>query len=180
MSETKIRLPLARAEQLAKAIAAELSPGCQRIEIAGSIRRRKPDIGDIEICAIPKMGTDLLGEPLGAALDPILAELVASGRFTTLKGGDRYKQFVVNKHGIKLDLFLTDAECWGVIFTIRTGSATFSHKLVTPKSIGGLLPSHLRVQGGRLRDSDGKAIQTREERELFDAIGLPWIEPEKR
>lgn len=180
MSETKTRLPLSRAEQLANAIVAELAPGCERIEVAGSIRRRKPDVGDIEVVAIPKMGTDLLGDPVGSALDSILDAQVAAGRFERVKGGDRYRQFIVKKQGIKLDLFLTDADCWGAIFTIRTGSAEFSHKLVTPKSIGGLLPSHLRVQGGRLRDSDGKAISTPEETDLFNAIGLPWIEPEKR
>lgn len=42
------------AYQIATRIKAELQPHCERIEIAGSIRRNKPEVKDIEIVAIPK------------------------------------------------------------------------------------------------------------------------------
>lgn len=39
---------------IAERVKAELEPHCERIEIAGSIRRKKPEVKDIEIVAIPK------------------------------------------------------------------------------------------------------------------------------
>ena len=39
---------------IAEKVKAELAPHCERIEIAGSLRRKKEFVGDIEIVAIPK------------------------------------------------------------------------------------------------------------------------------
>ena len=51
MSKTK--RPLADAERIAAAIVADLAPFCARIQVAGSVRRRKEAVGDIELVAIP-------------------------------------------------------------------------------------------------------------------------------
>jgi len=45
---------LTEAQRIAQIVKSELSPHCERIEIAGSIRRGKPEVKDIEIVAIPK------------------------------------------------------------------------------------------------------------------------------
>lgn len=177
MSTTPTRLPLSSAKRLSEAIVAELAPACERIEIAGSIRREKPEVGDIEIVAIPRVACDLLGQPLASELDPVLDALVLAGRLSKIKGGDKYKQYLL-KHGVKLDLFLTDKDCWGVILAIRTGPADFSKRLVTQKFMGGLLPSYLRVQGGRIWKGYD-ALETLE-RDVFSAAGLEWIEPRDR
>lgn len=50
-----VSLPLKNARKLAGAVAAALAPGCERIEIAGSIRREKLFVGDIELVAIPRL-----------------------------------------------------------------------------------------------------------------------------
>ena len=47
-------MPLAFATTLAKKLVDELAPYCQRIEIAGSVRRQSAEVGDIELVAIPK------------------------------------------------------------------------------------------------------------------------------
>ena len=52
----KTRCPLGRAEEVANEVVKLLEPGCERIAIAGSIRRRKSEVGDIEILVIPKYG----------------------------------------------------------------------------------------------------------------------------
>src|SRR5205823_12049549 len=49
-------LPLAQAEKHAAKILAELAPFCERIEIAGSIRRRRPTVNDIDFVALPHAG----------------------------------------------------------------------------------------------------------------------------
>jgi DNA polymerase/3'-5' exonuclease PolX len=63
MSDNEKR-PYAQMMTIARAVVERLRPACQRIEIAGSLRRHRPMVGDIEICAIPIMPTDLFGEPL--------------------------------------------------------------------------------------------------------------------
>lgn len=178
---SKIKLPLAQAQPLAEKIRAALAPACRRVEIAGSIRRQKAEIGDIEIVCIPQYAPDLFGDPGQSLLDLLLVDLLKNERL--LPGGangDKYKNFYVPAaDGLKLDLFITSPECWGVIYTIRTGSADFSHKLVTPRKHGGLLPSDLRVADGRIWRGN-EALETPEEADVFKAMGMDWIEPRER
>ena len=65
----KRRLPIERVLPTAEALRDELSSVCDRIEIAGSLRRERSTIGDIELVAIPKLfppeERDLFGNPVG-------------------------------------------------------------------------------------------------------------------
>jgi DNA polymerase/3'-5' exonuclease PolX len=178
---TKIKLALKQAQTLTAKIIDALAPGCQRIEPAGSVRRCRPEVGDLEIVCIPRPTLDLFGNPTGSLLDLILADLVIAKRLIRGdKNGDKYKNFYIPAFtGLKLDLFITTPECWGVNFTIRTGSAEFSHKLVTPKWQGGFLPGDLRVAGARVWRGD-EVVPTNEELDLFELLELDWIEPKDR
>ena len=53
-------MQLEKAEKIARKYVDLLAPFCERIEIAGSTRRKKPEVGDIEIVCIPKQINDLL------------------------------------------------------------------------------------------------------------------------
>lgn len=76
--------------------------------------------------------------------------------------------------GAKLDLFLTTPEGWGIILLIRTGSAEFSQAVVThAKRIG------RPVENGRLTIG-GVPVQTREESDVFETLGLRYVEPRNR
>ena len=127
--------PLPIVLPVANRIVDALRPHCARIELAGSIRRERPTVGDIEIVAVPTRPVDLLGDPLSGPtpLDNFLAQ-----RVTFSKRGERYQQFQYGRH--KIDLFLTDADTWGSIYTIRTGSWEFSRWLVTSQSARGAAP----------------------------------------
>jgi len=63
-------MELEKAKAIAEQIRVLLRPACNRIEIAGSIRRRKPEVGDIELLCIPKYfaGVDQLDRELGALM----------------------------------------------------------------------------------------------------------------
>ena len=64
-TEGKKRYPLDLAELVGQSVVKWLAGACEKIEIAGSIRRRETTIGDIEILAIPKVGgRDMFGEPV--------------------------------------------------------------------------------------------------------------------
>lgn len=185
----KTAKPYAEALALAEELRTILAPHCARIEIAGSLRRRKAEIGDIELVAIPhyEIERDLFGEEVGrrSLLD---AELRAWPPITgtMIKNGERYKQFTWD--AMPVDLFLVTADTWAVQLAIRTGSADFSHWLVTANYHGGALPMGYVIAEGRLARYTGPDPHTRralpiatpEEADLFTAIGLPWIPPEER
>lgn len=167
----KSKRPLEEAEQIAQKYIERLAPICERIEIAGSIRRRKPEVGDIEIVAIPKPFVDIFGSENG------YHDLTLP--FWVNKNGRRYKQFVLPE-GINLDLFIVLPPAqWGVIFAICTGGAEFSRRLVTHKSWGYLPPQYI-VQDGAVKTLDGKVIPTPEEADFLALCGVAHIPPEER
>lgn len=182
------RLPLAHAERVARAIVGELAPACERIEIAGSIRRKKPDVGDIELVLVPRMvdgAPDLLGAVTErtSALEPVLARLAAEGRLVDHPekreaDGDKYKRRWAAKLGIQVDLFLvTPPAEWGPLFTIRTGSAAYSQRLVTALHARGR-----RCVAGAVRErlGHGAVVPCPEEVDFFRACGVPMLPPERR
>lgn len=172
----KAKLPLKDAEALALLMIERLKPYCERIEIAGSIRRRKPEIGDIELLAEPQPVIDMFGNPTSDH-ELNFSDWSEFGRI--VKNGPKYKQIELHE-GINLDLFIvTPPAEWGVLFLIRTGSAEFSHRFVTSKQQGGLLPSYLKVKDGAVW-SNNHIIPTPEESDVFHLAGVPFIEPERR
>ena len=75
MSDTPKR-PRAQAIKVAEKVVAALDPCCTWIEMAGSLRRESPMVGDIEIVAIPaaNMLYDLLDEKIAAGTITHLAK----------------------------------------------------------------------------------------------------------
>lgn len=175
---SKSKLPLSDAEAMASAFVSLVAPACTRTLIAGSVRRRKAEIGDIEIVAVPRTEAelDMFGFPTGAqvsALDALLDDLA----LPRTKNGPKYKQLTYA--GTQIDLFLATPETWGCVATIRTGSADFSRWLVTELKYGGAKPHHLTFEDGRLL-ANGQALATPEERDVFAALDLPWVAVEDR
>lgn len=179
MSESTKR-PYSQMYGIACGLVERLRPACQRIAVAGSIRRKKAMIGDIEIVAIPTPITDLFGTPVSTTLvDATLA--VWPIRF--VKNGQKYKQFTFEGRSgetYTVDLFLQpDPATWGINYMIRTGSPEFSKRMVTRRSLGGYMPDDLRVDGARVW-RNGTAIETPEEADVFALWGMDFVEPEDR
>ncbi len=180
----KTKLKLAQALDLAEKIKAALSPACERIEIAGSIRRHKHTVGDIEIVAIPKFVPDmeaqlsLFDDPpkLVSALDMLLERLTRDKPNFRRgnKNGNAMKNFLLdNDNGeaiIPVELYLCSPENWGYILALRTGPGYFNIKWVTQQRKGGLLPNRYNFSGGWLH-KDGKPVPTPEEDDVFSLIG---------
>lgn len=187
----KVRLPWHEAERIAQEHLALLEPACERIVVAGSVRRRKPWCGDVELLAIPKTAPgqfDLFGAPTGevSLLDELIARLLADGTLSlradkngrTAAGG-KYKRLWCRGGLFPLDLFICGRDNWGILLLIRTGSSGFSHHVVTPRLQGGAMPTGMRAEGGRLwlRDTP---LETPTEPETFRLLELPYLEPERR
>lgn len=160
-------MTLSNADQIAENVKSELAPYCYRIEIAGSIRRRRPEVKDIEIVAIPKpYETGLFENGIAAIVN----------RWEKVRGElpCKYTQRILPE-GIALDLFFADQDNWGLIYSIRTGSADFSHRVLAT----GWVKAGYRSEDGYLV-LDGRRISVPEEKDLFERIGIPFIEPELR
>jgi DNA polymerase/3'-5' exonuclease PolX len=155
----KVRMPLAQAQAVAEELVGLLGLWCERLEVAGSIRRGKAEVGDIELLAVPRQAT---------ALD--------------LFGGAGATTERISYDGVAVDLFavLPPAE-FGLLMAIRTGPADWSHRLVTPRRQGGWLPDHLRVHDGHIEHiRDGEVVPTPEEPEVFRVVNQPYVLPERR
>lgn len=188
MSLTTVRIPLRYAEDIAAWFEDRFAPACERTQICGSIRRKKPDIGDIEILVVPRVtetGDGLFGDPVQTRpIDAVIAALVQEDRLKPVKGWHhgkdwKYAQFLIPHDGIKLDLFTANVESWGVQLAIRTGPADFSYRLVNPRIKDGYLLPYQRVKDGRLWYKD-EPLETREEEQLFEALAMEFIKPEER
>jgi DNA polymerase/3'-5' exonuclease PolX len=175
-------MKLEQAKVVAKFWVDMLTPYCERIEIAGGVRRQKPEPHDIEIICVPKTEKqfDMFGNVIGNenALQFFLDGCSYFDLCKLLKNGPKYKQIGLPE-GINLDLFIVRSETWAVQFVIRTGPAEFSHRIVTPRKYGGLLPSDCNVKDGQVW-RHGKALEFSEETEFLDFLELGWIEPQNR
>lgn len=190
-------LPLNEAQQLAETLLNALAPGCEQIVIAGSIRRLKALVKDIELVCSLRAGGLFGDEPDSAALQSVIDSLVSQGRIDydpdNRKDGLKYKRLRVLASGLPImciDLFIADADNWGNQLTIRTGDADWSKLIVTardhqtclvtrPDQQFGLMPDGLRQWDGYLT-RDGRRVLCPTEESFFEALGLPFIEPKHR
>jgi len=180
---SKVKRSLAEAERIAAEIVVDLSTYCDRISVAGSVRRRKSEVGDLELVAIPARGAGGLFSDIATNL--LWEHLHASDRYHFTKGDNpngRYYQLALSLYpDLQVDLFLAETDNWGLILLVRTGSAEFSTAaLARWKRRQGIGPEQAGSVGGRLVRRDGEVAPTPEEETVFELLGLPWIAPEQR
>lgn len=135
VSATKTKIPLADAEAHAKRFR-DLFDGCyERWEFAGSIRRQRPEVGDIDHVVIPKwieVPNDLFGGTRSESAIFVRARELGLDRerkFFIRSAGDR--RISVSFEKLPHELYCCFAENWGPILAIRTGSGDFARCLVT-------------------------------------------------
>lgn len=184
---------LDEAQRCAGEVAELLQPACDRLLVCGSVRRRKPEVGDIEIVAVPKRGNarPTFGEPATALppLEALVANLVRWGELrrhpSNPKDGAKYKTFWHPRGRIGVDLFIAEPSNFGNLVAIRTGDADFSRLLVSPRENGGLMPARMRQRDGHLwrftpGAHDWQSVPCWLEEDFFAALGLPTPAPDDR
>jgi DNA polymerase (family 10) len=184
----KQRYSAAIAREVVDELANELAPRCDRIEIAGSLRRDKADVGDIEILFIPLMGQvrtrgELFpkrGSLAAELLDRWLVKRVLIKR-PNVNGntawGAQNKLAVHVASGIPVDLFATTAERWFVSLVVRTGSKEMNTTLANSALRRGM---QLHAYGVLENTKTGEQIIPQSEREVFERLGMPYLEPAQR
>jgi|GEM_PF-415895 len=154
----------------------QLRPHCYRCEIAGSIRRKKPEVKDIDLVVIPKpFDIGLLESGIASVVN---RWGFVKGNLQTYTGKAelpcKYTQRILPE-GIAIDLFFANKLNWGYIYALRTGSLNHNLRVLVNgwekqgyKSVDGFLTK------------DGKVVEVGEEQDLFKIIGIPYVKPEHR
>ena len=168
--------------QKAKAIAEELlellKPACERITIAGSIRRQKPEPSDIELLCIPRFvgGVDQLDRELG----PLMLQQILGHRRNkrgSIIYGPKNKLLLHKPSGIGVDIFSTDEECWPVALVVRTGGKATNIEISRRAKERG---RSFHAYGRGFTLADGSELVCCSEQDVFKAVGLPYKEPWER
>lgn len=164
---TGIKYPYATAYKIALETLEQLKPHCERIEIAGSIRRKKAEVHDIELVIVPK--------PYEIGLfESGIAKII--NRWKKVRGELPCKATQrIHPSGIPLDIFFAEESNWGYIYALRTGSSDFSHHVLG----SGWKRNGFKGIGGYLF-KDGEKYAVREEIDLFKISGVAYVKPEDR
>lgn len=157
-------------------MADRLSPTCNRLVVAGSVRREKAECGDLEIVCIPD----------GMRLDHLLGQWLSEHKITHVqprqRWGPKLKSFTfVTSMGqpVQVDVFIQTPDTWGINLMIRTGSAVFSQRMVTARSRGGFMPDGYQVEDARAKAVD-TLLDTSEEEHVFRLWGIDFPPPTQR
>lgn len=160
------RIPLGRARPFALEQVALLRtlPGVQRAEIAGSVRRWRDTVGDIDLVA--------------AADDsaPVIAGFIGQRGIVNVRGQGATKASVEFDNGLRAQLWVHPPARFGTALQYATGSqahnvALREHAL----KCGFSLSEHALT-----RLDTGEEILCANEEDVYGGLGLPWIPPELR
>lgn len=196
--------PLHDAIATADKIVVLLKPHCNRIHVAGSIRRFRPEVKDIEIVCEPmkqKEVTDLFGGGTEITV-PGFADALATITDQVIKGSvaGRHMQIITNSQrcpGIKLDLFMPQPDDYWRQYAIRTGSWEYVQRFIaggwSKKGWCGTDDGLRRKQECKHKDIGGGKFKWvcvtenptlppvfNSEGEFFTWLGLNYIDPEFR
>ena len=161
---TGTRAYMAEAKVEADAIVESLRqvPGVGQVTAAGSLRRRKETVGDLDVLATASDAT-LAMDTLAA--HPLVAQVLARGDT---------KQRVRLKSGLELDLRVVPEESYGAAMQYFTGSKEHNIVIRRRAQERGLKINEYGVFRGET------SIAGRTEEEVYATVGLPWIPPELR
>ena len=177
------KIELSEATLIANAVLQHITPAMARVEIAGSIRREKPVVGDIELVAIVEDQEKLLkligdvGQTIKTGVPGVIP--------WTPKADAKYIRVRLNE-GMNLDLFVARPENWGGLFLMRTGSG--ADKNGNP--FNGFVPGIFKrwktmSNGGRMTDvmptmPTGEQLWVHEEQDFFDLLEMNFVPPNER
>jgi len=145
--------------KLANKLINSLKPFCNRIEIAGSIRRKEKNPVDIDIILIPK-NREKLEEYMRT-----------KGKF--IQGGEQKSRWRVE--GVNVELYYTNLDEFGaalLAYSSKFGSGIGLRMVAKRKG--------LKLSQHGLFNRRGKRIAGRTEQEIYHSLGRPWKKPENR
>lgn len=167
-----------------------LKPVCERVIVAGSLRRGKQWVGDVEILYIgntvvqPKQGDLFARESVNLAalaIADLLASKVIAARPNKLGGstwGDQNKLAVHVRSGVPVDLFSATEANWWNYLVCRTGSASHNVTIATRAKQLGWAWNPYGPGFAKLTGSEVYAVQS--EADLFRFLNVQYVDPQDR
>ena len=154
----------------------ESAPGVTRLEVAGSYRRRKETVGDV----------DLLARCEGDGT-PVVDHFTAFPGAVRVEAAGSTKGNIILPSGLSVDLRVIPPRSFGAALHYFTGSKEHNVQVRTMGVKRGLRINEwgvFRVPDGADADAlgkeDGERVGGETEEEVFASVGLPWIPPELR
>jgi DNA polymerase (family 10) len=162
----RARTPLAVARAIAGHVAAALRAqgGVERLEVAGSLRRMRDTVKDIDILVTSTEPARVLR---AFTTLPSVAAVLAQGPT---------KATVRHQDDLTIDLRVVEPEAFGAALQYFTGSKDHNVRVREIASRRGLKVSEYGVFDER----SGARVAGATEEEVYAAVGLPWIAPELR
>lgn len=176
-------MELTTARTIAEGLVELARPACSRIEIAGSIRRSKPNVKDIELVAIVN-DYDLLYKNLATAgrfIKPGVPDIIDWAP----KADAKYIRMLINDN-IKLDLFVAHEENWGPLYMMRTGGAVGADGNAFNGFVPGMFARWKKISGGGKMVGcmptmpDGLQLVCPEEQDFFELLEMDFVPPGER
>jgi DNA polymerase/3'-5' exonuclease PolX len=174
-------LDLKEAERIAAQVKAAIEPLCERLEVAGSIRRQKSNVHDIDFVVVTK--NDAEWQKINEKLKKLKAKPNCSGNSVI-------KAFLPCTNGLfQVDFYRAKPETFGILLLVRTGSAEHNVWLA-----GCAISKGLRIKYSEGLIKDNSTIAGETETSVFEALGLScplpcereivdgkpvWMPPEK-
>ena len=158
------RFKLVMADQVAQALLSELAavPGVQQAVAAGSLRRRRETVGDLDLLVTAQPDSPVMdGFTAGTDVRRVLS-----------KGSTRAS--VVLRSGLQVDLRAVDPASFGAAWLYFTGSKAHNIALRKLAQDAGLKLNEYGLYRGEMR------IAGATEASVYEVLGLPYIEPELR
>jgi DNA polymerase (family X) len=164
MRQTGERVLLDTAMTLATEIVEALGPLTEECRYAGSLRRMKETIGDVDILAIAPDSEAIMAAFVAL---PAVAEVIVRGE---------KKTSVRTTSGLQVDLRVVASESLGTALQYFTGSKEHNVRVREMAVRAGLKLSEY----GLFDAESGELVVSRTEREVYERLGLPWIPPPLR
>ena len=192
-------MKLEEAEKYAKQVTDAISSLCEKTLVVGSVRRRRPEVNDIDVVAIPDYSDYRIPDPLHnttqitrmkpdetwkknilkVVFEKLHASVVKAGpeliTVTLPHQAGSSIPFGVRYANVQVDIYRATPKTWGVLTLIRTGSKEHNIKLCSRAKGMGLM---LSAKDGVVYE--GRVIASETEEDIFKALGMDYVPPEKR
>ncbi|VAW79880.1 DNA polymerase X [hydrothermal vent metagenome] len=163
-ADTSKRFKLAVAGRYAESLVAYLrtAAGVRQVEVAGSYRRCRETVGDLDILVIARQGRS------------VIEHFVSYDEVENILSSGSTRASVTLRSGLQVDLRVVPAASYGAALYYFTGSRSHNIAVRRIAQRKGLKINEYGVFRGK------KRIAGKTEEEVFESIGLPFIPPELR
>lgn len=148
---------LQEAEKLAEQFVSEIADYCEKVSIVGSIRRKRPEVRDIDVILVVKDWFNFT---------------IKLQQISRIKINGAEVKRVIYK-GEQIDLYLADHKTYEPLILIRTGSMLSNIRLSKRALSMGMKLTHKGLV-------KGEKVVASTEKEIFEALDLAYVEPEER